>query len=104
MEAEWSVLETLQEDLMRKIKNQKEDEDSIGETLSQIECIITDPVGMRKNSNYEIRQLLFMVRFAGILYYKKSSSYRTNETTGLHYLFQLKSGGNSTMATQGGTK
>lgn len=90
MEAEWSLLETLQEDLMRKITHQKEDEDSIGETLSQIECIITDPVGMRKNSNYEIRQLLFMVRFGGVLYYKKNSGYRTNETTGLNSLFQLK--------------
>ena len=104
MEAEWSLLETLQEDLLRKINHQKDDEHHIEETLSQIECIITNPVEMRKNSNYEIRQLLFMVRFGGVLYYKKNSSYRTNETTGLHYLFQLKSGGNSTMATQGGAK
>lgn len=104
MESEWSVLETLQEDLLRKINHQQEDEDHIEETLSQIECIITNPLGMRKNSNYEIRQLLFMVRFGGVLYYKKNSGYRTNETTGLHYLFQLKWKGNSTVATQGGTK
>lgn len=103
MEEEWSTLETLQEDLLRKINNQKEDEDNIEETLSQIECIITDPVGMRKNSNYEIRQLLFMVRFGGVLYYKKKSGYRTNETTGLHSLFQLKNGSNSTVTAQGGT-
>lgn len=103
MEQEWSSLDTLKEDLIRKMKNQKDDEDNIEQTLSQTEYIFTEPVQMWRNSNYELRQLLFMVWFGGILYYKKNSWYRTNETTGLHWLFSLNSGGNSTVTAQGGT-
>lgn len=63
LETEWATLETLYEDLEKKMKYQKSDEDNLEETLSQIEYMFTDPVGMRKKSNYEIRQLLLMVRF-----------------------------------------
>lgn len=73
MEQEWSSLDTLKEDLIRKMKNQKDDEDNIEQTLSQTEYIFTEPVQMWRNSNYELRQLLFMVWFGGILYYKKNS-------------------------------
>lgn len=73
MEQEWSSLDTLKEDLIRKMKNQKNDEDNIEQTLSQTEYIFTEPVQMWRNSNYELRQLLFMVWFGGILYYKKNS-------------------------------
>lgn len=72
MEEEWATLETLQQDLVNRMKNQKEDEDNIEETLSQTEFIFTEPVQIWKNSSYEIRQLLFMVRFGGVLYYKKN--------------------------------
>ena len=104
MEQEWSALETLQDDLIRSMKNQKDDEDNIEQILSQTECIFTKPAEMWRNSNFEIRQLLFMVWFAGVLYYKKDSWYWTNETTGLHYLFQLNRGGNSPLAAHGGTE
>lgn len=103
MEQEWSALDTLQEDLIRKMNNQKDAEDNIEQIISQTECIFTQPVQMWRNYDYEIRQLLFMVRFGGILYYKKNSWFRTNETTGLHYLFKLNWGGNSSVTTQGGT-
>ncbi|WP_312090934.1 hypothetical protein [Chryseobacterium sp.] len=73
MEQEWSALETLQDDLIRKMKNQQDDEDNIEQTLYQTEYIFTKPAEMWRNSNYEIRQLLFMVWFSGILYYKKDS-------------------------------
>ncbi|NMR34920.1 hypothetical protein HIO71_12060 [Chryseobacterium aquaticum] len=73
MEQEWSALDTLQEDLITKMKNQQGDEDNIEQILSQTECIFTKPAEMWRNSNYEIRQSLFMVWFAGVLYYKKDS-------------------------------
>ena len=72
MEKEWATLETLQQDLIKRMKNQKEDEDNIEETLSQTEFIFTEPAKIWKNSTYEIRQLLFMVRFGGVLFYKKN--------------------------------
>ena len=72
MEQEWSALDTLQEDLIRKMNNQKDAEDNIEQILSQTEYIFTQPVQMWRNCDYEIRQLLFMVRFGGVLYYKKN--------------------------------
>ena len=87
LEQEWASLEALQEDLRYKINDQQNQEENFEDLLEQAECLFTDPVKMWKNSDYEIRQLLSMVRFGGILFYKKNVGYRTNETTGLHYLF-----------------
>ncbi len=87
LEDEWSSLQTIKEVIEDKINNKRSDEYDITTTLSQIEPLFTDPVAMRENSKFDIRQLLFMVWFSGILYYKKDQWYRTNDTTGLYYLF-----------------
>ncbi len=71
LEIEWATLETLKEDVEKKMNRERNDKENLECILSQTEYLFTDPVGMRKKSNYEIRQLLFMVRFGGILYYKK---------------------------------
>ncbi|MET3539045.1 hypothetical protein [Chryseobacterium limigenitum] len=72
LEIEWATLETLKEDIEKKMNHEKNDKQNLESILSQTEYLFTDPVGMWKKSNYEIRQLLFMVRFGGILYYKKN--------------------------------
>ena len=72
MEEEWSALEGLKEDLENKATAQTNDEENFEITLSFAELLFTDPVDFRKNSNYEIRQSLFMVWFGGVLYYKKN--------------------------------
>lgn len=89
-EDEWSTLETLHQDLSSKIDNQKQDIKNLQQILNQAEHLCTKPVEMRKESNFEIRQLLFRVRFGWILYYEKNQWYRTNDTTGLHYIFSHK--------------
>ncbi len=72
LEDEWSALDTLQEDIKRKIDNQKNEVFDIEKALSQAEYLFTNPEEMREKSNFEIRQLLFKVWFGGILYYKKN--------------------------------
>lgn len=72
LEMEWATLETLKEDIERKMNYGKSNKENLESVLSQTEYLFTNPVGMRKKSNYELRQLLFMVRFGGILYYKKN--------------------------------
>lgn len=62
-EDEWSTLETLHQDLSSKIDNQKQDIKNLQQILNQAEHLCTKPVEMRKESNFEIRQLLFRVRF-----------------------------------------
>ncbi|THV60743.1 zinc ribbon domain-containing protein [Chryseobacterium candidae] len=71
LEMERATLETLKGDLEEKMNHKRNDKENLESILSQTEYLFTDPVGMRKKSNYEIRQSLFMVRFGGILYYKK---------------------------------
>lgn len=92
LEDERSTLEVLQGDFIKKMNPQQNEEDDLETILLQAETIFTNPVGMRKEGNFEIRQLLFRVRFAWILYYEKNLWYRTNETTGLHYIFSPKWG------------
>lgn len=72
LEMERATLETLKGDVEEKMNHKRDDRENLESILSQTEYLFTDPVGMRKNSNYEIRQSLFMVRFGGILYYKKN--------------------------------
>lgn len=103
LEIEWATLETLKEDVEKKMNHKKNDKENLESILSQTEYLFTDPVGMWKKSNYEIRQLVFMVRFGGILYYKKNQWLRTNETTGLHYVFSLKWGDKFLFMAWGGT-
>lgn len=103
LEEEWATLETLKEDLTSKLNNQKSDANNLKKTLSQAECLFTKPVQMRKKSSYELRQLLFRVRFSWILYYEKNLWYRTNDTTGLHYLFSPKWDTDYRVMAQGGT-
>ena len=50
----------------------KNSDENLETTLSQAEHIFTQPLKLWKNSNYEIRQSLFMVWFGGVLYYKKN--------------------------------
>ncbi len=72
LETERATLETLKGDLENKMNNKESNEENLESVLSQTEYMFTDPVGAWKKSNYEIRQLLCMVRFGGILYYKKN--------------------------------
>lgn len=94
LETEWGDLKESKHLIEDKIANKHSDDFDISTTLSQIEPIFTDPVAIWLDSEYEMRQLLFMVRFGWILYYKKNQWYRTNETTGLYYLFSHKWGTN----------
>ena len=71
LEEEWSTLETLKDELLKKMKNHKNSEDAFEITLSQSEPMFTSPAIMWENSNFEIRQLLTMVWFGGFLFYKK---------------------------------
>lgn len=71
LDQEWSSLETIQDDIERKINRDENDGDDFETILSQIESIFTNPFLMWKNGNFEIRQLLSMVRFGGILFYDK---------------------------------
>jgi hypothetical protein len=64
LEEERSDLQTAKELIQDKIDNKRSDEYDIETTLSQIEPMFTDPVAMRENSNYDIRQLLIMVWFS----------------------------------------
>lgn len=63
LEDEWSTLETLLDDLTNKMNNQKSDADKLKKTLSQAENLFAKPVQVRKKSSFDIRQLLFRVRF-----------------------------------------
>lgn len=63
LEGERSALETLQKDLIKKINHPEDDKINLEKTLSEAEYIFTDPEGIWKNSNFEIRQSLFRVRF-----------------------------------------
>lgn len=63
LEDEWSTLETLLDDLTNKMNNQKSDAEKLKKTLSQAENLFTKPVQVRKKSSFDIRQLLFRVRF-----------------------------------------
>lgn len=64
LEDERSTLEVLQGDFIKKMNPQQNEEDDLETILLQAETIFTNPVGMRKEGNFEIRQLLFRVRFA----------------------------------------
>lgn len=90
LEEERANLDHNKDIIIDKIANKKGDEYDINTTLDQIEPIFTKPVEIRKNSNYEIRQLLSMVRFSWILYYKKNQWHRTTDTKGLYYIFSPK--------------
>lgn len=90
LEDEWSTLQALQYDLQNRMVSQKNDINTIRNTFSQAELLFTNPVKLWKNSQYEIRQLLIMVWFGWILYYEKNLWYRTNDITGLNYLFSSK--------------
>ena len=72
LEEEWSALEVLQKDLEYRLTHHNEDENNIESTLLQAERMFTEPSKTRKENNYEIRQLLLMVWFGGILFYKKN--------------------------------
>ena len=63
LEDDWVKLCAIRDTIDDRINNKKSDEYDIQKTLDAIEPIFTDPVRMRENSNYEIRQLLFRVRF-----------------------------------------
>lgn len=88
MEDEWSALETLKNDLQKKLLNKNEDSDDILELLNNVEPIFIKPVEMWKNHDYAIRQLLFGVRFGNVLFYKKNQGYRTPNKLVLNSLFQ----------------
>lgn len=103
LEGEWSALETLQKDLMKKINHPEDDKINLEKTLSEAEYIFTDPEGIWKNSNFEIRQSLFRVRFGWVLYYEKNLWLRTPETTGMYYLFSRKWDTHSHDIRKGGT-
>lgn len=102
LEEERSLLDTLQNDIKGKMKNQKNHGDNFEHLLAQTEPMFVNPVLMRKKSNFELRQLLTMVRFGGVLYYQKNQGYRTNETTGLYYIFVKKKDPNSHVIRKGG--
>ena len=102
LEDEWSTLEDSQKKLKNKLTSKKNDEDSIKATFLQAELLFTDPVKMWRNSNFETRQLMTMVWFSGILYYEKNQWYRTNDTTGLNYVFSPKWDDNSHVLAKGG--
>lgn len=87
LEEERAVLSTLKEQIKINMNNQQNDEDNFEQLLAQSEPIFVKPVQMWRKSNFELRQLLSKVRFGGVLYYQKNQGYRTNETTGLYYLF-----------------
>lgn len=103
MEEERALLETLQDEVQRKMKNQKSSADNFEKVLAQTEPMFVNPIKMRKKSNFELRQLLSMVRFGGVLYYKKNQGYRTNETSDIHSLFSIKKCLNSHVVRQGDT-
>jgi len=103
LEEEWSILETLQKEIKKKIENYKNEKIDFEKIISQAEFLFTHPEEMRKKSNFEIRQLLFRVWFGGVLYYKKNQGYQTPETTGLFYLFSSLWATNSHVIRQGGT-
>ncbi len=63
LEDERATLEELQKTLKNNITNQKSSQDNIKNTFLQAESIFTDPVKKRKESNFEMRQLLTLVRF-----------------------------------------
>lgn len=102
MEEERALLDSFQEDIQRKMKNRKSNEDNFGKLLAQTEPMFVQPLKMWKNSNFEIRQLLTKVRFGGVLYYKKNQGYRTNETPDVYTLFALKKYLDSRLVRQGG--
>ena len=102
LEEERSTLESLQNDLVKKINNHKNDEDNFEMTLAQSEPMFTNPVLMRNKSSFEIRQLLTMVWFGKVLYYKKKQWLRTNKSTGLYCLFSLTSGTDYHLIRRGG--
>ena len=90
LEEERSTLEAIYQEVKYQMTHHKKNDENFETTLSQAEYIFTQPLKLWKNSNYEIRQSLFMVWFGGVLYYKKNQWPRTNETTGLYYLFSSK--------------
>ena len=63
LEDERATLEELQKTLKNNMTNQKSSQDNIKNTFLQAESIFTDPVKKRKESNFEMRQLLTLVRF-----------------------------------------
>ena len=63
LEDERATLEELQKTLKNNMTNQKSSQDNIKNTFLQAESIFTDPVKKRKESNFEMRQLLTLGRF-----------------------------------------
>ena len=102
LEEERSTLESVYQEIKHKMASWNNNHQDLENTLSEAEYIFTQPLKLWKNSNYEIKQLLFMVWFGGILYYKKNQWLRTNETTGLYYLFSSKWEANSHDLRKGG--
>jgi hypothetical protein len=65
-------LEAIYQEVKYQMTHHKNSDENLETTLSQAEYIFTQPLKLWKNSNYEIRQSLFMVWFGGVLYYKKN--------------------------------
>ncbi len=102
LEEEWTLLNTLQDEVKNKMKNNKTSQDNFDTILKQVKPMFINPLKIWKTSNFELKQLLSMVRFGGVLYYKKNQGYRTNETTGLYYLFAISKQGNTPVVRKGG--
>jgi len=56
-------MEALQYELKDRMADLKNNENTIQTTFSKAESLITNPVKLWKNSDYDIRQLLIMVWF-----------------------------------------